>query len=125
MSSHYHQGVAHNVPSSPNNNHMNVSGGHPSQMHPYGQYAGNAYNGYNGNNNGGQSHYMGNSGRDMGMGPNNGYNSNAHHPYGNNYMHRGSGGPNHGIGNTTFILIFTTTQKFLMIHQMHIHEQTY
>lgn len=94
-------------------------------MHPYGQYAGNAYNGYNGNNNGGQSHYMGNSGRDMGMGPNNGYNSNAHHPYGNNYMHRGSGGPNHGIGNTTFILIFTTTQKFLMIHQMHIHEQTY
>ncbi|KAL1382250.1 hypothetical protein pipiens_013279 [Culex pipiens pipiens] len=99
MSSHYHQGVAHNVPSSPNNNHMNVSGGHPSQMHPYGQYGGNAYNGYNGNNNGGQSHYMGNSGRDMGMGPNNGYNSNAHHPYGNNYMHRGSGGPNHGIGN--------------------------
>ncbi|XP_039442199.1 tight junction protein ZO-1 isoform X7 [Culex pipiens pallens] len=99
MSSHYHQGVAHNVPSSPNNNHMNVSGGHPSQIHPYGQYGGNAYNGYNGNNNGGQSHYMGNSGRDMGMGPNNGYNSNAHHPYGNNYMHRGSGGPNHGIGN--------------------------
>lgn len=60
MSSHYHQGVAHNVPSSPNNNHMNVSGSHPSQMHAYGQYGGNAYNGYNGNNNGGQSHYMGN-----------------------------------------------------------------
>lgn len=60
MSSHYHQGVAHNVPSSPNNNHMNVSGGHPPQMHPYGQYGGNAYNGYSGNNNGGQAHYMGN-----------------------------------------------------------------
>ncbi|XP_065075806.1 uncharacterized protein pyd isoform X12 [Ochlerotatus camptorhynchus] len=100
MSSHYQQGVAHNVPSSPNNSHMMPGGGnHPSQMHPYGQYGGNVYNGYNGTSNGAQSHYMGNSGRDMGMGHNNGYNSNAHHPYGNNYMHRGSGGPNHGIGN--------------------------
>ncbi|XP_065075798.1 uncharacterized protein pyd isoform X4 [Ochlerotatus camptorhynchus] len=98
MSSHYQQGVAHNVPSSPNNSHMMPGGGnHPSQMHPYGQYGGNVYNGYNGTSNGAQSHYMGNSGRDMGMGHNNGYNSNAHHPYGNNYMHRGSGGPNHGI----------------------------
>ncbi|XP_055611442.1 tight junction protein ZO-1 isoform X3 [Uranotaenia lowii] len=111
MSSHYHQGVARNVPSSPNNNHMNAPPpvGHPSQMHhPYGgagsgvnpgQYGPNAYNGYNGNNGGGQPHYMGNSGRDMGMGHNNAYNGNTHHPYGNNYMHRGSGGPNHGIGN--------------------------
>ncbi|XP_021706854.1 tight junction protein ZO-1 isoform X3 [Aedes aegypti] len=102
MSSHYQQGVAHNVPSSPNNSHMMPGGNHPSQMHPYGQYGGNAYNGYNGTSsgsNGAQSHYMGNSGRDMGMGHNNGYNNNAHHPYGNNYMHRGSGGPNHGIGN--------------------------
>lgn len=79
---------------------MPGGGNHPSQMHPYGQYGGNVYNGYNGTSNGAQSHYMGNSGRDMGMGHNNGYNSNAHHPYGNNYMHRGSGGPNHGIGNT-------------------------
>ncbi|XP_062555755.1 tight junction protein ZO-1 isoform X3 [Armigeres subalbatus] len=106
MSTHYQQGVAHNVPSSPNNNHMMPGGNHhPSQMHPYsGQYGGNAYNGYNGTNSGSngaaQAHYMGNSsGRDMGMGHNNGYNNNAHHPYGNNYMHRGSGGPNHGIGN--------------------------
>ncbi|XP_058821475.1 tight junction protein ZO-1 isoform X3 [Topomyia yanbarensis] len=97
VSSHYHQGVAHNVPNSPNSTHMK-SGNHPPQMHPYGQYGGNPYNGYNGNN-GGQPHYMGNSGRDLGMGPNNGYSGNAHHPYGNNYMHRGSGGPIHGIGN--------------------------
>ncbi|XP_065075808.1 uncharacterized protein pyd isoform X14 [Ochlerotatus camptorhynchus] len=61
MSSHYQQGVAHNVPSSPNNSHMMPGGGnHPSQMHPYGQYGGNVYNGYNGTSNGAQSHYMGN-----------------------------------------------------------------
>ncbi|XP_065075807.1 uncharacterized protein pyd isoform X13 [Ochlerotatus camptorhynchus] len=59
MSSHYQQGVAHNVPSSPNNSHMMPGGGnHPSQMHPYGQYGGNVYNGYNGTSNGAQSHYM-------------------------------------------------------------------
>ncbi|XP_058454129.1 uncharacterized protein LOC131432084 isoform X3 [Malaya genurostris] len=100
MSSHYHQSVAHNVPNSPNSNHMNSGTNHPTQMHPYSQYGGNQYNGYHGNN-GGQSHYMGNSGRDLGMGHNNGYSGNAHHPYGNNYMNRGSGGPIHGIGNMT------------------------
>lgn len=119
MSSHYQQGVAHNVPSSPNNSHMMPGGNHPSQMHPYGQYGGNAYNGYNGTSsgsNGAQSHYMGNSGRDMGMGHNNGYNNNAHHPYGNNYMHRGSGGPNHGIGNT-----YTSTYtRYTNIHNLTI-----
>ncbi|XP_055551087.1 tight junction protein ZO-1 isoform X3 [Wyeomyia smithii] len=94
VSSHYHQGVVHNAPNSPNNSLMNSGSNHPSQMHPYGQYGGNPYNGYNGNN-GSQTHYMGNSGRDLG----NGYSGNAHHPYGNNYMHRGSGG--HSIGNVT------------------------
>ncbi|XP_055638508.1 tight junction protein ZO-1 isoform X5 [Toxorhynchites rutilus septentrionalis] len=93
MSSHYHQGIAHNVPSSPNSNHMNTSGNHPSQMHAYNQFSGNAYSGgYNGNSNGGQPHYIRNPNQDAGMGP-------YGNPYGNNYLHRGGGVPNHVTGN--------------------------
>uniref|UniRef100_A0A182P0C8 Tight junction protein ZO-1 n=1 Tax=Anopheles epiroticus TaxID=199890 RepID=A0A182P0C8_9DIPT len=93
-SSHYHQGMAHNVPSSPNN-----GGSHAPGMHPYNPYTvGNSANGgsgggpmYNGNANGSHS-YMSNGVRDMGsMGASNGYNNgNAQYPYGNTYMHRGN-----------------------------------
>uniref|UniRef100_A0A182QQJ5 Tight junction protein ZO-1 n=1 Tax=Anopheles farauti TaxID=69004 RepID=A0A182QQJ5_9DIPT len=92
-SSHYHQGMAHNVPSSPNN-----GGTHAPAMHPYNPYTvGNGANGgsggpmYNGNANGSHS-YMSNGVRDMGaMGASNGYNNgNAQYPYGNTYMHRGN-----------------------------------
>ncbi|XP_041766847.1 uncharacterized protein LOC121590851 isoform X3 [Anopheles merus] len=92
-SSHYHQGMAHNVPSSPNN-----GGSHAPGMHPYNPYTvGNGANGgnggpmYNGNANGSHS-YMSNGVRDMGaMGASNGYNNgNAQYPYGNTYMHRGN-----------------------------------
>ncbi|XP_050071750.1 uncharacterized protein LOC126559623 [Anopheles maculipalpis] len=101
-SSHYHQGMAHNVPSSPNN-----AGSHAPSMHPYNPYTvGNGANGgngapmYNGNANGSHS-YMSNGVREMGsMGASNGYNSgNAQYPYGNTYMHRGNGTGTHGIGN--------------------------
>uniref|UniRef100_A0A182KDF8 Uncharacterized protein n=1 Tax=Anopheles christyi TaxID=43041 RepID=A0A182KDF8_9DIPT len=76
-SSHYHQGMAHNVPSSPNN-----GGSHAPGMHPYNPYTvGNGANGgnggpmYNGNTNGSHS-YMSNGVRDMGaMGASNGYNN--------------------------------------------------
>uniref|UniRef100_A0A182VS10 Tight junction protein ZO-1 n=1 Tax=Anopheles minimus TaxID=112268 RepID=A0A182VS10_9DIPT len=93
-SSHYHQGMAHNVPSSPNNG----GGSHAPGMHPYNPYTvGNGANGgnggpmYNGNTNGSHS-YMSNGVRDMGaMGASNGYNNgNAQYPYGNTYMHRGN-----------------------------------
>ncbi|XP_035898005.1 tight junction protein ZO-1 isoform X3 [Anopheles stephensi] len=103
-SSHYHQGMAHNVPSSPNNG----GSGHGPAMHPYNPYTvGSGANGgngapmYNGNGNGSHS-YMSNGGvRDVGtMGASNGYNSgNAQYPYGNTYMHRGNGTGTHGIGN--------------------------
>uniref|UniRef100_A0A182S6E9 Uncharacterized protein n=1 Tax=Anopheles maculatus TaxID=74869 RepID=A0A182S6E9_9DIPT len=92
-SSHYHQGIAHNVPSSPNN-----GASHAPAMHSYNPYTvGNGANGgngapmYNGNGNGSHS-YMSNGVRDMGsMGASNGYNSgNAQYPYGNTYMHRGN-----------------------------------
>ncbi|XP_053660418.1 tight junction protein ZO-1 [Anopheles marshallii] len=101
-SSHYHQGMAHNVPSSPNN-----GGSHAPGMHPYNPYTvGNGASGgnggpmYNGNTNGSHS-YMSNGVRDMGaMGASNGYNNgNAQYPYGNTYMHRGNGTGTHGIGN--------------------------
>ncbi|XP_053671073.1 tight junction protein ZO-1 [Anopheles nili] len=101
-SSHYHQAMAHNVPSSPNN-----GGSHAPPMHPYNPYAvgngaagGNGGPMYNGNANGSHS-YMSNGVRDMGaMGASNGYNNgNAQYPYGNTYMHRGNGAGTHGIGN--------------------------
>ncbi|XP_058055736.1 tight junction protein ZO-1 [Anopheles bellator] len=107
-SSHYHQGMAHNVPSSPNN-----GASHQPSMHPYNPYAGanggpmvgmagGAGTGgpmYNGNANGSHS-YMGNGVREMAMGTSNGYNNgNAQYPYGNTYMHRGNGAGTRGIGN--------------------------
>uniref|UniRef100_A0AAG5CYY3 Tight junction protein ZO-1 n=1 Tax=Anopheles atroparvus TaxID=41427 RepID=A0AAG5CYY3_ANOAO len=104
-SSHYHQGMAHNVPSSPNNG----AGSHGPlpPMHPYNPYGvGNGANGvtgggtgggpmYNGNANGSHHSYMGNGGvrETMAMGgASNGYNNgnNAQYPYGNTYMHRGN-----------------------------------
>ncbi|KFB35161.1 AGAP003546-PB-like protein [Anopheles sinensis] len=115
-SSHYHQGMAHNVPSSPNNGATGSHGPMP-PMHPYNPYGvGNGANGngggasggpmYNGNANGSHHSYMGNGGarEQMAMGgASNGYNNNngnnAQYPYGNTYMHRGNGAGTHGIGN--------------------------